>query len=133
MSAKKKPSTKPTKKPSYAMNFPEDTETLVDSYEHRIIEMISRPEVGAQAQFQNKKKPKKYNYDPSLSPNLDWAGKAEHLSFEVPTLPLFVHERLSTEAIINTLTGHRKSGVGEMGSLGGSFGSCCCTRSKCGG
>ncbi|MBK7057606.1 MAG: site-specific DNA-methyltransferase [Leptospiraceae bacterium] len=99
------------------MNFPEDTETLVDSYEHRIIEMISRPEVGAQAQFQNKKKPKKYSYDPSLSPNLDWAGKAEHLSFEVPTLPLFVHERLSTEAIINTLTGHRKSGVGEMGSL----------------
>jgi len=28
-------------------------------------------------------------------PFLDWAGKAERLSFEVPTLPLFVHERLS--------------------------------------
>lgn len=33
-------------------------------------------------------------------PFLNWAGKAERLSFDVPTLPLFVHERLSTEAII---------------------------------
>ena len=40
-------------------------------------------------------------------PFLNWAGKAERLSFDVPTLPLFVHERLSTEAIIETLKGHR--------------------------
>lgn len=43
-------------------------------------------------------------------PFLNWAGKAERLSFEVPTLPLFVHERLSTKAIINTLLGHKKGG-----------------------
>jgi adenine-specific DNA-methyltransferase len=42
-------------------------------------------------------------------PFLNWAGKAERLSFDVPTLPLFVHERLSTKAIIETLTGHRRS------------------------
>ena len=42
-------------------------------------------------------------------PFLNWAGKAERLSFDVPTLPLFIHERLSTRAIIDTLTGHRKS------------------------
>ncbi len=41
-------------------------------------------------------------------PFLNWAGKAERQSFEVPTLPLFVHERLSTRAIIETLTGHKK-------------------------
>src|SRR4029434_4077371 len=40
-------------------------------------------------------------------PFLDWAGKAERLSFDVPTLPLFVHERLSTKAIIETLGGHK--------------------------
>ncbi len=38
-------------------------------------------------------------------PFLNWAGKAERLSFDVPTLPLFVHERLSTKAIIETLDG----------------------------
>ena len=41
-------------------------------------------------------------------PFLNWAGKAERLSFDVPTLPLFVHERLSTAGIIETLKGHRK-------------------------
>jgi len=40
-------------------------------------------------------------------PFLDWAGKAERLSFDVPTLPLFVHERLSTKGIIETLKGHK--------------------------
>jgi adenine-specific DNA-methyltransferase len=38
-------------------------------------------------------------------PFLEWAGKAERLSFEVPTLPLFIHERLSTQAILESLKG----------------------------
>jgi adenine-specific DNA-methyltransferase len=42
------------------------------------------------------------------APFLNWTGKAERLSFDVPTLPLFVHERLSTEAIVKTLEDHRK-------------------------
>ena len=41
-------------------------------------------------------------------PFLNWAGKAERLSFDVPTLPLFIHERLFTQAILETLTGHRR-------------------------
>jgi adenine-specific DNA-methyltransferase len=44
-------------------------------------------------------------------PFLNWAGKAERLSFDVPTLPLFIHERLSTKAILQTLTGHKREGV----------------------
>jgi adenine-specific DNA-methyltransferase len=49
------------------------------------------------------------------TPFLDWAGKAERQSLEVPTLPLFVHERLSTAAIIKTLEDHRKRpDQGEM-------------------
>lgn len=34
---------------------------------------------------------------------LNWAGKAERGSFTVPTLPLFIHERLSTQAVLETL------------------------------
>jgi len=41
-------------------------------------------------------------------PFLNWAGKAERLSFDVPTLPLFIHERLSTKAIIETLKAHKR-------------------------
>ncbi len=46
-------------------------------------------------------------------PFLNWAGKAERLSFDVPSLPLFVHERLSTSAILETLRGHRHD-AGQM-------------------
>ena len=42
---------------------------------------------------------------------LNWAGKAERLSFDVPTLPLFVHERLSTMAIVETLKDHTKEAL----------------------
>jgi adenine-specific DNA-methyltransferase len=47
-------------------------------------------------------------------PFLDWSGKAERLSFDVPTLPLFVHERLSTKAILETLAGHERDRQMEM-------------------
>lgn len=40
-------------------------------------------------------------------PFLNWTGKAERLSFDVPTLPLFIHERISTRAIIQTLRSHK--------------------------
>jgi adenine-specific DNA-methyltransferase len=50
---------------------------------------------------------------------LNWAGKAERLSFDVPTLPLFVHERLSTKAIVETLVAHRKDKQIDMYELFG--------------
>ena len=52
-------------------------------------------------------------------PFLNWAGKAERLSFEVPTLPLFVHERLSTAAIVETLKGHKRDRQTDMFELFG--------------
>ena len=52
-------------------------------------------------------------------PFLDWAGKAERLSFDVPTLPLFVHERLSTAAILETLKGHSRDCQADMFDLFG--------------
>ena len=74
-------------------------ERSTGSYAHPEASALLRPEAGAQAQFRKKKPPATWRYDPSLSPALDWAGKAERLSFDVPTLPLFVHERLSTSAL----------------------------------
>jgi adenine-specific DNA-methyltransferase len=137
-------------------------------------EAVLRPDVGTQAQFMKKKPAKKYRYDDSLAPAmdwdsqnparelgewllaqiqdaagldaphefdsprsfgdievrglrdavdrlralgvpfLDWSGKAERLSFDVPTLPLFVHERLSTKAILETLKGHERDQQMEL-------------------
>jgi len=52
-------------------------------------------------------------------PLLNWAGKAERLSFDVPTLPLFVHERLSTKAIVDTLVSHKRDKQQTMFELFG--------------
>ncbi|MCZ6678827.1 MAG: site-specific DNA-methyltransferase, partial [Candidatus Poribacteria bacterium] len=52
-------------------------------------------------------------------PFLNWAGKGERLSFDVPTLPLFIHERLSTKAIIETLAGHKTDKQLDMYDLFG--------------
>ncbi len=72
------------------------------SYSHPQADLAARPEIGTQAHYRKNKPPAAYQYDSSLSPALQWAGKAERVSFEVPTLPLFIHERLSTRAILET-------------------------------
>jgi adenine-specific DNA-methyltransferase len=150
------------------------------SYKHPESESPMRPEVGTQSEFKKKLPPKKYRYDDSLSPVLEWdgqnaarergeakiakaeaelseareklngkpetkdatthvvaaqkavhelkamskpflnwAGKAERLSFDVPTLPLFIHERLSTKAILETLKGHKRDKQTDMFDLFG--------------
>jgi adenine-specific DNA-methyltransferase len=44
-----------------------------------------------------------------FKPFLNWAGKAERHQIDVPTLPLFVHERHSTKAILDgSATGRRR-------------------------
>ena len=44
---------------------------------------------------------KKYEYDPSLDPKLVWSGKVEvGESFSVPTVPIYVQEKIAPEAII---------------------------------
>lgn len=43
------------------------------------------------------------DYDPHLDPQLVWAGKKEHTSFEVPTVSLHVHERIDPRTIIDVV------------------------------
>jgi adenine-specific DNA-methyltransferase len=43
-------------------------------------------------------------------PFLNWTGKAERQAIRVPTIPLFVHERHSTQAILKTLEGYKAAG-----------------------
>jgi adenine-specific DNA-methyltransferase len=49
------------------------------------------------------KKTREYAYDPHLDPQLVWAGKAERTSFEVDTVSLHIHERVSTQAILRAV------------------------------
>ena len=53
---------------------------------------------------------KTYKYDPHLDPCLQWAGKAEHTSFEVPTVSLHVHERIDPKMIIDAVQKEQDDG-----------------------
>ena len=47
---------------------------------------------------------KKYDYDPALDPQLIWSGKKEQgAEFDVPTVPIYVQEKIAPEAIIARL------------------------------
>ncbi len=47
---------------------------------------------------------KKYDYDPSLDPQLIWAGKKEQgVELAVPTVPIYVQEKIASEALIARL------------------------------
>jgi adenine-specific DNA-methyltransferase len=57
---------------------------------------------------------KKYSYDPSLDPQLIWSGKQEQSSeLSVSTVPIYVQENISPEAIISRL----KSGVDDSSQM----------------
>ena len=47
---------------------------------------------------------KTYQFDPHLSPSLQWAGKAEGTSFDVPTSSIHIHESIKPFNIIAQIT-----------------------------
>lgn len=88
----------------------------LEQYEHKDKERLNNPPVGLVNPDTDKDEQKKtYQYDPHLDPQLVWAGKAEHTSFEVPTVSLHVHERIDPRTIIEAV--RKKNGNGVQPSL----------------
>ena len=58
----------------------------VEAYRHETEKRKNVVPVGLASYDTLTSKPKKYEYDPHLDPQLVWTGKAEHTSFEVPTV-----------------------------------------------
>ncbi len=74
----------------------------IESYDHKGKKRANNPPVGLVTPDTDPDhgKKKTYEFDPHLDPQLVWAGKAEHTSFEVPTVSLHVHERIDPRTII---------------------------------
>jgi adenine-specific DNA-methyltransferase len=80
------------------------TKKPIDQYQHKGKKRVNNPPVGLVTPETDKETGKKtYAYDPHLDPQLVWAGKAEHTSFEVPTVSLHVHERIDPRTIIEAV------------------------------
>ena len=76
----------------------------IEQYDHKGKKRVNNPPVGLVTPDTDKETGKKtYAYDPHIDPSLQWAGKAEHTSFEVPTVSLHVHERIDPRTIIKAV------------------------------
>ncbi|MDP3115466.1 MAG: site-specific DNA-methyltransferase [Candidatus Cloacimonadaceae bacterium] len=83
----------------------------IETYLHTKEERLNNPPVGMVTPETDPDGSKKsYSYDPHIDPQLQWAGKQEHLSFEVPTVSLHVHERIDPLTIIDAV---RKKRIDE--------------------
>ncbi len=76
----------------------------IEQYTHAGKDRANNPPVGLVTPETDRQAAKQiYNYDPHLDPQLNWAGKAEHMAFELPTVSLHVHERIDPRTIIEAV------------------------------
>lgn len=108
---KKKKPPRPKKKP-------------IEQYEHKGKKRVNNPPVGlvtpdTDPDVKSGQPKKTYQYDPHLDPQLVWAGKAEHTSFEIPTVSLHVHERIDPRTIIEAVRKKNGSNYEQMSLFSG--------------
>jgi len=87
----------------------------IEQYEHSKDKRSNIPHVGLVTPDSDPDtgEKKTYEYDPHLDPQLQWTGKKEHTSFDVPTVSLHVHERIDPKTIIETVKKEKDDG-GQM-------------------
>ena len=95
------------------------TKKAIEQYDHTGKERLNNPEAGLVNTDTEKESGarKRYTYDPHLDPQLVWAGKSEHTSFEVPTISLHVHERIDSRTIIEAVRKRESGPVHDQVSL----------------
>ena len=73
----------------------------VEAYTHDDKMRTNNPPVGMAHHDKAEEKVKTYQYDPHLDPTLQWAGKAEGTSFDVPTSSIHIHESIKPHSIVS--------------------------------
>ena len=88
----------------------------IETYAHADKERVNYPPVGlVTPETDRDAGHKTYAHDPHLDPQLSWAGKAEHTSFEMLAVSLHVHERIDPCTIIEAE--HKRRGTDPQPSL----------------
>lgn len=87
-------------------------------YRHKGVKRKNNPEDGLATYLPEEGARTQYKYNPHMDPQLEWAGKAERVSFEVPIVPLHMHERVTPKSIAGLLlrkTDHQLRLFDEVG------------------
>lgn len=109
---------RPRKKPVEAADAAKMRD--IESYTHDDKKRANNPPVGMAQHDKAEEKVKTYQFDPHLDPTLQWAGKAEGVSFDVPTSSIHIHESIKPFNIIAQLT--KAYSEAEEGQLEGQVG-----------
>lgn len=91
----------------------------IENYTHDDKKRTNNPPVGVAQHDKAEEKLKTYQFDPHLDPTLQWAGKAEGMSFDVPTSSIHIHESIKPLNIIARVT--KEYSEAERGELEGQF------------
>jgi adenine-specific DNA-methyltransferase len=91
----------------------------IEQYDHKGKKRVNNPPVGLVTPQTDPVATthRTYAYDPHLDPQLLWAGKKEHTSFDVPTVSLHVHERIDPRTIIEAVRKRNGNGRPVQGYL----------------
>lgn len=92
----------------------------IEAYTHDDKKRANNPPVGMAQHDKAEEKVKTYQFDPHLDPSLQWAGKAEGTSFDVPTSSIHIHESIKPFNIIAQIT--KAYSEAEEGQLEGQVG-----------
>lgn len=92
----------------------------IESYIHGDKQRTNNPPVGMAQHDKAEEKLKTYQFDPHLDPTLQWAGKAEGMSFDVPTSSIHIHESIKPLNIIARVT--KEYSDTEAGQVKGQLG-----------
>lgn len=92
----------------------------VEAYTHDDKKRTNNPPVGMAQHDKAEEKVKTYQFDPHLDPTLQWAGKAEGTSFDVPTSSIHIHESIKPHSIIARVM--KEYSEAEEGQLEGQVG-----------
>ena len=75
----------------------------IEAYTHEDKKRTNNPPVGMAQHDTAPETRKTYDFDPHIDPTLDWAGKKEGLSFDVPTSSIHIHESIKPHKIIRSV------------------------------
>ena len=104
----------------YKTNMPgrKPSSKPIEQYGHTDKARANNPQVGlvTPSSDPDRGEKQRYEYDPHLDPQLQWAGKAEHTSFDVPTQSLHVHERIDPRTIVEAVRKYSED-ADRQGSL----------------
>lgn len=75
----------------------------IEAYTHEDKKRANNPRVGMAQHDTAPETRKTYAFDPHIDPTLDWAGKTEGLSFDVPTTSIHTHESIKPHKIIRSV------------------------------